>query len=131
MSQPSLSAFIWSLAGLLHGNFRAHDYGKVILPFIVLRRLDCVLGPTKAAVLKELAAKTAQGVNPEPFLRRKAGLSFFNQSPLDLPKLLGDPALSAHTTMSKQALDSAKVRQGLKDILLGPVGLYEALRSQL
>ena len=39
-------------------------------------------------------------------------------------------ALSAHTTMSKQALDSAKVRQGLKDILLGPVGLYEALRGQ-
>lgn len=40
-------------------------------------------------------------------------------------------ALSAHTTMSKQALDSAKVRQGLKDILLGPVGLYEALRGQV
>jgi type I restriction enzyme M protein len=91
MSQPSLSAFIWSVAGLLHGNFKAHDYGKVILPFIVLSRLDCVLAPTKAAVLKELDAKTAQGVNPEPFLRRKAGLTFFNQSPLDLHKLLGDP----------------------------------------
>jgi type I restriction enzyme R subunit len=39
-------------------------------------------------------------------------------------------ALSAHTTMSKQALDSVKVRKGLKDILLGPAGLYEALRGQ-
>jgi type I restriction enzyme M protein len=50
-----------------------------------------VLEPTKAIVLKELAAKTTQGVNPEHFLCRKAGLTFFNQSPLDLPKLLGDP----------------------------------------
>jgi type I restriction enzyme M protein len=91
MSQPSLSAFIWSVADLLRGDYKQSDYGKVILPFTVLRRLDCVLEPTKAIVLKELAAKTTQGVNPEPFLCRKAGLTFFNQSPLDLPKLLGDP----------------------------------------
>ena len=39
-------------------------------------------------------------------------------------------ALTAHTTMSKQALDSEKVRQGLKDVLLGPAKLYEALRGQ-
>lgn len=50
-----------------------------------------MLEPTKAAVLAELAAKTKQGVNPEPFLRRKAGAYFFNQSPMDLKKLLGDP----------------------------------------
>ncbi|WP_414639025.1 type I restriction-modification system subunit M N-terminal domain-containing protein [Aquabacterium sp.] len=62
-----------------------------MLPFTVLRRLDCVLEPTKAAVLAELAEKTKQGINPEPFLRRKAGVNFFNQSPMDLKKLLGDP----------------------------------------
>ncbi|MDZ4207557.1 class I SAM-dependent DNA methyltransferase [Rhodoferax sp.] len=91
MNQQALSAFIWSVADLLRGDYRQHDYGKVILPFTVLRRLDCVLEPTKAAVLAELAAKTKQGINPEPFLRRKARVNFFNQSPMDLKKLLGDP----------------------------------------
>ena len=91
MNQQTLSAFIWSVADLLRGDYKQSDYGKVILPFTVLRRLDCVLEPTKAAVLAELADKTALGINPEPFLRRKAGVNFFNQSPLDLKKLLGDP----------------------------------------
>jgi len=110
MSQPSLSAFIWSVADLLRGDYKQSDYGKVILPFTVLRRLDCVLEPTKVAVLKELAAKTAQGVNPEPFLRRKAGLSFFNQSPLDLPKLLGDPDHIAHNLFTYVQSFSEEVR---------------------
>ncbi len=91
MNQQALSAFIWSVADLLRGDYKQSDYGKVILPFTVLRRLDCVLEPTKAAVLAELAKQTQQGVNPEPFLRRKAKVKFFNQSPMDLKKLLGDP----------------------------------------
>lgn len=91
MNQQPLSAFIWSVADLLRGDYKQSDYGKVILPFTVLRRLDCVLEPTKAAVLAELSEKTKQGINPEPFLRRKAGVNFFNQSPMDLKKLLGDP----------------------------------------
>ena len=91
MNQQTLSAFIWSVADLLRGDYKQSDYGKVILPFTVLRRLDCVLEPTKAAVLAELSEKTKQGINPEPFLRRKAGVNFFNQSPMDLKKLLGDP----------------------------------------
>ncbi len=96
MNQQSLSAFIWSVADLLRGDYKQSDYGKVILPFTVLRRLDCVLEPTKAAVLSELAEKEAQGINPEPFLLRKSKQSFYNQSPLDLPKLLGDPDNIAH-----------------------------------
>ena len=52
-ASPNLSAFIWSVADLLRGDFKQSDYGKVILPFTVLRRLDCVLEPTKAAVLAE------------------------------------------------------------------------------
>ena len=63
---------------------------KVILPFTVLRRLDCVLESTKAAVLAELAAKQKQDLAPEPFLLRKAGQSFYNTSPLDMKKLMGD-----------------------------------------
>ena len=44
---PSLSSFIWSVADLLRGDYKPSDYGKVILPFTVLRRLDCVLESTK------------------------------------------------------------------------------------
>ncbi|MBP2150109.1 type I restriction-modification system subunit M [Xanthobacter flavus] len=91
MNQQALSAFIWSVADLLRGDYKQADYGKVILPFTVLRRLDCVLEPTKAAVVAEFAAKTAAGINPDPFLLRKAKQSFYNTSDLDLRKLLGDP----------------------------------------
>ena len=91
MSSSSLSALIWSVADLLRGDYKAAEYGKVILPFTILRRLDCVLAPTKAAVLAEHQAQVAAELNPDPFLRRKSGQSFYNTSPLDLPKLLGDP----------------------------------------
>ena len=90
MNQQALSAFIWSVADLLRGDYRQSEYGRVILPLTVLRRLDCVLAPTKPAVLAEFEEKTRQGLNPEPFLLRTAGQSFYNTSPLDLPKLMGD-----------------------------------------
>lgn len=78
------------MADLLRGDFKQSDYGKVILPFTVLRRLDCVLEPTKAKVLAEYAAKTKAGLNPDPFLLRVAGQGFYNISDLDLRKLMGD-----------------------------------------
>jgi len=90
MSDPNLSSFIWSVADLLRGDYKQSEYGKVILPFTVLRRLDCVLEETKPAVLAELAKRTAAKVNPEPFLLRKANQLFYNTSPLDLKKLMGD-----------------------------------------
>jgi type I restriction enzyme M protein len=90
MNQPALSAFIWSVADLLRGDYKQSEYGKVILPFTVLRRLDCVLESTKAVVLAEYAAKQKAGINPEPFLLRKAKQSFYNTSPLDMKKLMGD-----------------------------------------
>ncbi len=90
MSNTNLSSFIWSVADLLRGNYKQSDYGKVILPFSVLRRLDCVLEPTKQAVLNELAVRTKAGLNPDPFLLKKSGQLFFNTSPLDLKKLMGD-----------------------------------------
>ncbi|QFZ91176.2 type I restriction-modification system subunit M [Synechococcus elongatus] len=88
--RQNLSAFIWSVADLLRGDYKQSDYGKIILPFTVLRRLDCVLAPTKAAVLEEKALRESQGLAPEPFLLRKAGQNFCNVSPLDLKQLLGD-----------------------------------------
>lgn len=89
-SSSSLSSLIWSVADLLRGDYRPSEYGRVILPFTVLRRLDCVLAPTKAAVLAEKTAKEALGVNPEPFMLRVSGLRFLNTSSLDLKKLMGD-----------------------------------------
>jgi type I restriction enzyme M protein len=90
MNHQALSSFIWSVADLLRGDYRQSEYGKVILPFTVLRRLDCVLGSTKAAVLAELDSKSKAGLSADLFLLRKAGQSFYNTSRLDLVKLLGD-----------------------------------------
>ena len=94
----------------MRGDYKQSDYGKVILPFTVLRRLDCVLEPTKAAVLAELADKRRAGLNPEPFLLRKAGQGFYNTSSLDLRKLIGDQDnVRAHLTAYVQGF-SANVR---------------------
>ena len=90
MANPNLSSFIWSVADLLRGDYKQSEYGKVILPFTVLRRLDCVLEPTKAAVLAEKSKREAAGLNAEPFLLIKSGQLFYNTSPLDLKKLMGD-----------------------------------------
>ncbi|MFN9374775.1 MAG: N-6 DNA methylase [Planctomycetaceae bacterium] len=90
MSQTNLSSFIWSVADLLRGDYKQSEYGRVILPFTVLRRLDCVLESTKPAVLAEKAKREAAKINPEPFLLKKSGQLFYNTSPLDLKKLMGD-----------------------------------------
>ncbi|NKF24647.1 type I restriction-modification system subunit M [Solimonas marina] len=91
MNQQVLSAFIWSVADLLRGDYKQSEYGRAILPFTVLRRLDCVLEPSKAAVLAEFEARTKAGLNPEPFLERKSGQrGLYNTSPLDMKTLMGD-----------------------------------------
>jgi type I restriction enzyme M protein len=90
MNQQQLSSFIWSVADLLRGDYKQSEYGKVILPFTVLRRLDCVLEPTKDAVLKEKEKREAAKINPEPFLKKKSKQHFYNTSPLDIKKLMGD-----------------------------------------
>src|ERR1700759_4921469 len=83
--------FIWAVADLLRGDYKQSEYGKVILPLTVIRRLDCVLEPTKNAVLekhKQLAGKVE---NVEPVLEAVSGEQFFNTSPLTFTKLLDDP----------------------------------------
>ena len=62
MAEPNLSSFIWSVADLLRGDYKQSEYGKVILPFTVLRRLDCVLESTKVAVLKEREVREKAGL---------------------------------------------------------------------
>ena len=90
MPDPNLSSFIWSVADLLRGDYTQSEYGKVILPFTILRRLDCLLEKSKQAVLNEKAKREAAGLNPEPFLLKVCGQLFYNTSPLDLKKLMGD-----------------------------------------
>ncbi len=96
----NLSAFLWSVADLLRGKYKPHEYGKVILPFTVLRRMDCVLEPTKAAVLAELKKHDTSGFNPDPFLRRASKASFYNTSAMDLKAIAGDPTNVAGNLLS-------------------------------
>ncbi|WBB76625.1 class I SAM-dependent DNA methyltransferase [Micromonospora sp. WMMD1128] len=86
-----LANFIWSVADLLRGDYKQSEYSRVILPLTVLRRLDCVLEPTKDAVLaRHQQLKDAGVQNVDPVLRRAAGLSFYNTSEMSFRKLLGD-----------------------------------------
>jgi type I restriction enzyme M protein len=85
------ASYIWSLAELLRGDFKQSQYGRIILPFTILRRLECVLAPTKPKVLKEVeklaAIKGLEEVAREKFLIKAAGQAFYNTSPMDLTKL--------------------------------------------
>lgn len=85
------AAYIWSLADLLRGDFKQSQYGRVILPFTILRRLECVLAARKPQVLAEVerlkAMPQLEAAAREKFLLRAAGQAFYNSSPMDLGKL--------------------------------------------
>jgi type I restriction enzyme M protein len=84
--------FIWSVADLLRGDFKRSEYAKVILPLVVIRRLDCVLADTKAAVIERAASLPGNIDNRDPALQAVAGREFYNTSPLDFATLTADPA---------------------------------------
>ena len=85
------AAFIWSVADLLRGVYKQSEYGRVILPLTVLRRLDCVLEPTKEEVLAAVGRLPDTLQNRDPLLAKFAGQSFFNTSKHTFATLLGDP----------------------------------------
>ncbi|KND40336.1 type I restriction-modification system subunit M [Streptomyces acidiscabies] len=85
-----LANHAWSVADLLRGDYKQSDYGKVILPFTVLRRLECVLEPTRQKVTEEVARFEGQDMDTDHFLRRASGHSFYNKSELTLKKVAGD-----------------------------------------
>ena len=84
-----LGTFVWGIADQLRGVYKPHQYGGVILPFTILRRLDCVLAPTREAV-RALAGQYSDGAL-DVQVKRKTGLSFYNTSAFDFAKLLEDP----------------------------------------
>jgi type I restriction enzyme M protein len=93
-------SFIWSVADLLRGPYRPNQYKDVMLPMTVLRRLDCVLEPTKDKVHAKLKSLEGGKVkNVEPLLCRVTGVPFFNTSRYTFEKLKGDPDnISANLT---------------------------------
>ena len=97
MSYGQIVNFIWAVADLIRDSFRRGQYQDVILPLTVLRRLDCVLAPTKVRVLETNAELHGKLENLEPQLRKASGFAFYNTSRYDFEKLLADaPNLAAN-----------------------------------
>ena len=91
MSHQQIASFIWSICNLLRGPYKRNEYRKVILPFTVLRRFDCILAPTKDRVLAELPHLYGKSDNiVSESLIRLTGVPFYNKSRLDMKKLLDD-----------------------------------------
>ncbi|MEU0967516.1 class I SAM-dependent DNA methyltransferase [Streptomyces sp. NPDC005917] len=90
-----LANHAWSVADLLRGDYKQSDYGKVILPFTVLRRLECVLEPTRDKVVETVARFAGQDIDTDRFLRKASGHAFYNKSELTLRKIAADPQNAA------------------------------------
>ena len=86
-----ISNFIWGVADdVLRGTFKQHEYGDIILPFVVLRRLDCIVEPHKDKVIA-LYDELKNDVDPTPIIAKQTGLYFYNHSHYDLSRLTNDP----------------------------------------
>lgn len=86
----SLSSFVWSIADQLRGPFHQHEYGDVILPFTILRRLDATLEPHRE-VITQVIETTPTDVARSVRIKKDTGLSFYNTTPFTLGRLLEDP----------------------------------------
>ena len=89
-NHSEIVSFIWSVADLIRDTFKRGKYQDVILPLTVLRRIDCVLEPTKQQVLERHAQLRGKLDNLDPQLRKASGYSFYNTSPYDFDRLLAD-----------------------------------------
>lgn len=84
MNQQNLADFIWSVADVLRGDFKQSIYGRIILPFTLLRRLECVLEPTRDKVRSQYESMRASGVDMDLILPTTAGATFYNVSQFSL-----------------------------------------------
>jgi type I restriction enzyme M protein len=97
LNHSQIVSFIWGVADLIRDTFKRGKYQDVILPLTVLRRLDCVLAPTKEKVLQTVGKFKGKLENLDPQLRRASGFAFYNTSRYDFEKLLADaPHLAAN-----------------------------------
>ena len=91
-THSQLANFVWDICNLLRGPYKRNEYRKVILPLTVLRRFDCLLAPTKQAVLDQFKTiKTKPETVVRSLLQKTSGYPFYNLSKLDFPRLLDDP----------------------------------------
>ena len=91
-SHNEISSFIWNVCDdVLRGLFKPHEYGDVILPFTVLRRLDCVIEDRKDEIISLFEEYRDQTSDPSPIIMGKVRTSFFNHSRYDLNRLRQDP----------------------------------------
>jgi type I restriction enzyme M protein len=92
MRYQEVSSLIWNICDdVLRGLFKPHEYGDVILPFVVLRRLDCILEPQKDEMVKLFNDLKNEIDNPDQIIKKKTGLNFYNSSEYDLTRLKGEP----------------------------------------
>ncbi len=97
MNHSEIVSFIWGVADLIRDTLKRGKYQDVILPLTVLRRIDCVLAPTKEKVLRANAKFKGKLDNLAPQLQKAAGFAFYNTSRYDFEKLLADaPNLAAN-----------------------------------
>jgi type I restriction enzyme M protein len=104
-----MAADIWAVADLLRGDYKRHEYGQVILPFTVLRRLDAVMAPTREAVRARDTALSMQ--NKEKLLEKTAGLAFYNVSKQDFATIASDAGSVAKNLRDYINGFSANVRE--------------------
>lgn len=83
-------ALVWAVADLLRGDFKPHEYGSVILPFVVLRRLECALEGSKDQVIEQDKKLGEKIKDKESILCKVSGRTFYNTSPYNLSKILAD-----------------------------------------
>ncbi|MCG2814582.1 MAG: type I restriction-modification system subunit M [Candidatus Aminicenantes bacterium] len=114
MNHSQIVSFIWGVADLIRDTFKRGKYQDVILPLTVLRRLDCVLAPTKAKVLEVQARYKGRIENLDPQLRRASGFAFYNTSRYDFEKLLADAPHIAQNLRNYIAGFSPNMREVLE-----------------
>lgn len=125
----NLSAFIWSIAEILRGDYKQSDYGKVILPFVVMRRLDCILEPTKDAVL-EVAAGLPDDIDEQTrilVLASAAGdnMRVYNTSRFTFQSLRGQDPSQLHDNLLNYISGFSPT---VRDILLEKFRFAEQLK---
>ena len=114
MNHSEIVSFIWGVADLIRDTFKRGKYQDVILPLTVLRRLDCVLAPTKRRVMEVQAAYKDKLDNLDPQLRRASGFAFYNTSRYDFERLLADAPQVAQNLRNYIAGFSSNMREVLE-----------------
>ncbi|MGW5108094.1 type I restriction-modification system subunit M [Nocardia sp. NPDC004123] len=109
-----LANHAWSVADLLRGDYKQSDYGKVILPFTVLRRLECVLAPTRDTVLAKAESLAGKDLDVHKFLTMAAGAVFYNTSDLTLKKIAADPTYASKNLIAYIGAFSENAREVLE-----------------